>query len=117
MSEAQFHICMGCLPKGQSVEEQERALADMREILANRITVSTHPCLSGCQQRGRVSIGSAEKWSWMLGNVHLASDRDALVQFVERWLVHDDGMLKKAERPVSLRKKVLGRLPPLERER
>lgn len=113
MSKPRLHACMGCRPKGQSIEEQEAALGRLRTDLSDRIEVMTYPCLSGCQQRGRVSFGSTTKWSWLLGNVNLADDRKALVQSVDRWIDREDGMLKKAERPVSMRKKVLGRLPPL----
>lgn len=49
----------------------------------------------------------------MLGNVNLADDREALIEFIDTWLGHTDGMLKKAQRPVTLRKKILGRLPPI----
>lgn len=113
MSKPRLHVCMGCRPKGQTAEEQEAALGRLQDDLSDRIEVATYTCLSGCQQRGRISLGSPTKWSWLLGNVNLADDREALVQLIDRWIDQEDGMLKKAERPVSVRKKVLGRLPPL----
>lgn len=115
MTEPRLHVCMGCRPQGQSVEEQELALERLQNDLVDRIEIATYPCLSGCRQRGRASFCSANKWSWLLGNVNLADDREALIEFIDTWLGHPDGMLKKAQRPVTLRKKILGRLPPIPR--
>lgn len=61
MTEPRLHVCMGCRPQGQSVEEQELALERLQNDLVDRIEIATYPCLSGCQQRGRASFCSAKK--------------------------------------------------------
>ncbi len=49
-------------------------LKDLRLFRRDSTRRVSYTCLSGCQQRGRISLGSPTKWRWLLGNVNLCPE-------------------------------------------
>lgn len=122
MSSLALQVCVGCkdidAAKRRRGEGGGPVLAQtLREIsaelgVAAPPTVTEHPCLGRCTRRGRMSIAGTGRWSWLFEAIDPATDRQALTEFLRAWLESPDGFVAKEARPVSLRKRMLGRVPP-----
>lgn len=123
MSSLAIQVCVGCkdtdAAKRRRGEGGGPVLAEtMREIAAElggsaTPTVTEHPCLGRCTRKGRMSIAGAGRWSWLFEAIDPNEDRQALTEFLRVWLESPDGFVAKEARPVSLRKRMLGRVPPV----
>jgi len=83
-----------------------------RRPFAERTDVLAFECLGACPRRGRASISAPGRWSVAFGGLDDRSDAEPLCDLIAAWLERPHGEVPKAERPRSLRHKVIGRVPP-----
>jgi len=81
--------------------------------LSGSLDVKPYTCLGHCQRQCRISIGGIARWSWLLGDLVPQALPLHLDVFFRRWLAASDGFLSRSDRPMSLRKLLIGRVPPV----
>jgi len=74
-------------------------------------------CFSGCKRACTAAMTAEDKWSFVLCEIDPDRSGEDLVTFAKLYTAADDGMVPWRERPESLRKLVLARIPPLPRQR
>ncbi|WP_372841527.1 DUF1636 family protein [Phaeovulum sp.] len=120
--EFELHVCLTC--SDPDVERRRRhegggaaLLGAIKAELATRpfgaqAVVLAYECLGACTPRGRVSISAEDRWGVVFGGLDERCDMQALGDYIAAWLALPWGEIPKPLRPVSLRKKVIGKLPP-----
>ena len=118
---AALQVCVGCRAADP---ERRRTRLGGGEMLAacargiaarcrpGTLRVDTFACLGGCGRRGRLSLAGLGRWSLLFAGLDPERDGDALGRFVAAWLLAPNSLVLKAERPPSLRARVLGRVSP-----
>ncbi len=92
-----------------------RALeADADHLAAKGVRLEEVRCLSGCKRACTAVMSGSGKWSYVLCEIDPESDPAALIDYAERYARAEDGQVPWRERPESLRRKTLARIPPLE---
>ena len=118
----ELHVCLTCSDPDVARRRQHEGggaalLAGIKAELATRpfaaqAVVLAYECLGACTPRGRVSIAAEGRWGVVFGGLDERRDMAALGDFIGQWLAHPWGEIPKPLRPVSLRKKIIGRVPP-----
>jgi len=126
MTDHQVLVCTGCThgvrkkersdPRGGALLatalEESLNLAHQAGRLSHPVHVARVSCLSSCSRSCTVAFRAKGKFAFVIADLKGADDAEALVQFAQRYVDLEDGKVRKAERPESLQKKVLTRLPP-----
>jgi predicted metal-binding protein len=84
---------------------------------AEWVEISDFECLGACSRRGRVSISCPGKWAIAFGGLDDRTDTGPLCDFIEAWLRGAYGEVKLQDRPIQIRKKIIGRIPPQQHYR
>lgn len=116
-----IHVCTGCTHPDRSKRETGPGGADLKirleamveeAGLSRTLKVAGYPCLGNCDRRCRISIGGRSRWSWLFGDIEPDATPAEFLAFVRRWLASPDGFLAKEDRPPSIRRLMIGRIPP-----
>ncbi len=116
-----IHVCTGCTHPDRSKREAGPGGADLKigldaiveeAGLARVLKVAGYPCLGNCDRRCRMSIAGHDRWSWLFGGIEPDAIPEGLMAFVRKWLAAPDGFLSKEERPPTIRRLLIGRVPP-----
>ncbi|MEZ5796780.1 MAG: DUF1636 family protein [Paracoccaceae bacterium] len=119
----ELHVCLTCADP--DIEQRRKGegggadlLAALRAEVARRpwagaCTLLAFECLGACQRRGRVSISCPGKWGVVFGGLDDRSDVAPLCDYIGAWLARPCGEIVKAERPRTIRHKIIGRVPPV----
>ncbi len=83
-------------------------------LAAKGVRLEEVRCLSGCKRACTAVLSGAGKWSYVLCEIDPDADPAALIDYAERFARTEDGQVPWRERPESLRRKTLARIPPLE---
>lgn len=67
--------------------------------------------MAGCDHPCAVAYHAARKASYLFGDIDADKDIDALVAFARQYAVLHDGWCTAIDRPASLRKSTLARIP------
>ncbi len=93
-----------------------RALLDASAELAKAgIALEEVRCLSGCKRAITAAMAATGKWTYVLCDLDPESDGPTLLEYARRFAGTDNGQVPWRERPESLRRKTLARIPPLDR--
>lgn len=68
-------------------------------------------CMSNCARPLSVAFTAAGKATYMLAEIDPATDLAALVELADIYASKPDGQTKLLERPKSIRRKIIGRIP------
>jgi predicted metal-binding protein len=68
-------------------------------------------CMSNCTRPLSVALSAPGKATYMLAEIDPAEDCAVLVELAEIYAAKPDGQTKLLERPKSLRRKIIGRIP------
>ncbi|MEL6196122.1 MAG: DUF1636 domain-containing protein [Myxococcota bacterium] len=120
-----LHVCVSCRANDCPREpRQDRTGAHhYRELraffenhpLRDRVEVKPVQCLSLCPRPCGIALSSPGKWSYLFGDQQQGSSAEDIAACVALYLVTDDGVMPREERPKSLRASILGRVPPMSR--
>jgi len=115
-----LNICITCTASnadGQSDPRQGKQLFDrMQEACEKRdLPFDLHPaeCLTNCKSGCSIALNGAGKWGYVYGNVDPESMIDDLCELADKYAQSEDGIVAWRERPESLRRNVIARIPPL----
>ncbi len=123
MDETLLRVCVTCRrDSSQQVADSDRdgarfyrALEESADKLAAAgIRLEEIRCLSGCKRACTAVMAAAGKWTYVLCDMDPESDAQALIDYTERFHRSDNGQVPWRERPESLRRKTLARIPPLD---
>jgi predicted metal-binding protein len=114
-------VCVDCTWKPAAGEGQTlgaRLAGSLKQTLAgschaDTIELRELPCLGLCKERCRASLTGPGRWAWVIGDLWPDDDHTDLMLFLSRWLEAPSGLVPKTDRPASLRKRLLARVPPL----
>ena len=81
---------------------------------ATTLDIVPTACLSNCKRGCSVALSHSYKYSYVLANLSKEHIED-LVTLIHTYDHNEEGILKKADRPESLKDKVMGRIPPLKK--
>ena len=68
-------------------------------------------CMSNCTRPLSVALTAPGKATYMLAEIDPVEDRAALLELAELYASKPDGQTKLLERPKSIRRKIIGRVP------
>lgn len=116
-----IHVCTACrraradLPDGYDRPgiALAEALAAQIEGLGGAISVEPVECLSVCKRPCTVALTGAGKWTYVYGDLDPHSAVETLIAFASQYGATPDGIVPWRERPETIRKSVVARIPPL----
>jgi len=106
-------ICVTCKSDaglmGQSLFEA------LSERLAAEPDIALKPveCLSVCKRPCTVALAAQGKWTYVVGDLRRESHLEDIVAAAQRYAASPEGIVPWRERPLSFRKGVVSRIPPL----
>ena len=106
-------VCVTCRsdegPMGSSLFE---ALSD-RLAADPDIALKAVECLSVCRRPCTVALAAQGKWTYVVGDLRRESHLEDIVAAARRYAASPEGIVPWRERPLSFRKGVVSRTPPL----
>ncbi len=116
-----LNICVTCTysaADGKSDPRDGKVLFDqMKSACENRdVPFDLHPaeCLTNCKSGCSVALNGAGKWGYVYGNVDAQTMIDDLCELATKYAESENGIVAWRERPDSLRRNVIARIPPLD---
>ncbi|MHC8491124.1 DUF1636 family protein [Thalassospira sp. SM2505] len=116
-----LNICITCTASNADAQTDPRhgkMLFDrMVELCAERdLPFDLRPaeCLTNCKSGCSVALNGSGKWGYVYGNVDPETMIDDLCDLATRYADSDDGIVAWRERPETLRRNVIARIPPLD---
>lgn len=123
MSKHVLFVCKSCgFSSTQQVHLEKRGgehllqqLLDLQAQwhLQSEYRVEAVPCLSACNRRCVVALSAPNKTTMMFGDLLPLESAAEILQFAEQYYRSPDGMVSRQERPETLKKGILARIPPL----
>ncbi|MGX9354514.1 DUF1636 family protein [Roseobacteraceae bacterium S113] len=111
-------VCIKC-KRGENVSEGgDRPGAVLFEALQagempEGVTLTPVECLQNCDYGCSVAMrGGAQRWSYVYGNFHEASDTDLILEGAALYRDTQDGLIPWRARPEHLKRNCIARLPP-----
>ncbi len=77
------------------------------------IALKAVECLSVCKRPCTVALAAPGKWTYVVGDLDRESHLEDIVVAARRYAASPDGIVPWRERPLSFRKGVVSRTPPL----
>ncbi|MEO0371903.1 MAG: DUF1636 family protein [Pseudomonadota bacterium] len=117
---AELQVCIECgmekaapgeRPAGEVLYELIERMVD--ELGMEGLQARQVACLGNCDADCRLALADPDRWSWMLGQLDPVDDEALLRDVIALWLAAPKGLIPKADRPVGLKDKTLGRMPPV----
>ncbi len=105
-------VCVTCK------SEQRTVGAALYDALARRLAgeaIALRPveCLSVCKRPCTVALAAPGKWTYVVGDLSAREHVEDVVTAAEKYAASCDGIVPWRERPLSFRKGVIARTPPL----
>lgn len=116
-------VCVTCrrpmpdMPEGY--DQPGKGLAEtLRQRLADdeALTVKAVECLSVCRRPCTVALAAPGKWTYVVADLDRDGNLDDIVTAARLYAATGDGIIPWKERPLSFRKGVVARVPPLPTE-
>lgn len=111
-------VCVSCRAAGGPDGARPGAdlLAALREAATGAgpaFTARAVQCLSVCKRPCTVALSAPGRYTYVFGDVDAARGVDDLVACIEAYRDREHGYLLWRERPESLRRGIVARIPPL----
>jgi predicted metal-binding protein len=106
-------VCVTC--KAEAAPLGPGLLDALAERLASEPDIVLRPveCLSVCKRPCTVALAAPGKWTYVVGDLICGSHLEDIVVAARRYAASSDGVVPWRERPLSFRKGVVSRTPPL----
>ena len=118
-----LHVCTSCRSPESSGDPKEIRpgfvlYRQLREVLGSgplrdRVNVEPAECLSICPRPCGIALSSHGAWTYLFGDQQPSDTAADLVECIAFYLESKDGFMTRKQRPETLRKSILGRVPPL----
>jgi len=79
----------------------------------DRIALQSVECLSVCKRPCTVALAAPRKWTYVVGDLDPEANLGDVIDAAQRFAATRDGIVPWRERPLSFRKGVVSRTPPL----
>ena len=122
-----LHVCTSCRPPGTAREPEENRpgfvlYQKLRQAiesssLKHRVEVLPAGCLSICPRPCGIAISMPESWTYLFGDQNPEESVGDVMECVSLYLEKLDGFMNRSQRPASMRRSILGRVPPLQKGR
>ena len=107
-------VCVTC----RHPNSEERVGEQFYKVLSGIVdaSVQLHPveCLSVCKRPCTVAVSSANKWTYVIGDLDSTNNMDALLNYINTYALSEYGTPPLKERPAAIRKGTIARIPPLK---
>ncbi|SFC63683.1 Predicted metal-binding protein [Bosea sp. CRIB-10] len=117
-----IHVCTVCrrqredLPEGYDQPGIALAAVLDERFAGSGIAVVPVECLSVCKRPCTIALTAEGKWTYLIGDLDAGLHLDEIVSGAEKFAASANGIVPWKERPVSFRKGVVARVPPLPRK-
>jgi len=113
VSAATLLVCVTC--KSDAGPLGAGLFAALDERLAAEADIALRPieCLSVCKRPCTVALAAPGKWTYVVGDLTRESHIEDIVTAARRYAASPSGIVPWRERPLSFRKGVVSRTPPL----
>jgi predicted metal-binding protein len=115
-----LYVCVTCRAGEEGDDATPRAGRRLHDALSEAhrrfdgrpgFRIVEAECLSNCNRGCSVALTAPGRWSYIYGDLGLASVDD-LIAGAARYAVTEDGLIPWRERPAIFRKGVIARIPP-----
>ena len=116
-----LYVCTSCRTLGTPRQPKSQRhgyllYKKIRDLVIERsmedqIKVQPAECLSVCPRPCGIALSSAEAWTYLFGDQHEESLHEILA-CAELYCTTFEGFMNRTDRPKSLRRSILGRVPP-----
>jgi predicted metal-binding protein len=111
-------VCLTCRRPDEEGVRPGKILFDAVEArLANgaggEIALRGVECLSVCKRPCTVALAGPGKWTYVVGDLDSYAGVDDILDAAAKFAATDDGIIPWRERPLSFRRGVVSRTPPL----
>jgi predicted metal-binding protein len=106
-------VCVTC--KSDAAPLGAELFDALGERLAGEMGFALRPieCLSVCKRPCTVALAAPGKWTYVVGDLTRQSHLEDIVTAARRYAASPGGIVPWRERPLSFRKGVVSRTPPL----
>ena len=122
MPETVLYVCTTCRREGDD-PDGPRAGSRLLDALRARAGADPHlriepvECLSVCKRPCTVAVASAERWTYVYGDMDPAFSAETILAGVAAYATTSDGIVPWRDRPAEFRKGVVARIPPFPEPR
>ncbi len=115
-------VCVSCRrPVESSVEGFDQPGIALVDSLRRRLKANGHgdasvepvDCLAVCERPCTVAFAAAGKWTYLVGDLDPLSHAEEVAGAAASFAASETGIIPWRERPMSFRKGVIARVPPL----
>lgn len=108
-------VCVSCRGGDGHFERPGRRLFDTvtERLRGGDCVVTPVECLSVCKRPCTVALAASGKWTYVIGDLHHLDNVEDFISMIIQYAATDDGIVPWRERPLSFRKGVVSRVPPL----
>ena len=85
-------------------------------VAGSGIAVLPVECLAVCKRPCTIALAADNKWTYLIGDLDADLHLDEIVGAAKSFAASANGIVPWKERPVSFRKGVVARVPPLPRQ-
>ena len=117
-----LYVCTSCRGRGMSydVKEQRPGFILYQKLqdtfnespLHKQVEVRPAQCLSVCPRPCGIALTKSGSWTYLFGDQQPNNNVDEIVECVSVYLGASKGFMPREHRLQSLRKSILGRIPP-----
>jgi predicted metal-binding protein len=117
-SDVTLFVCVTCKYADEESERPGRALFEtLRTRLDGRaesnVALRAVECLSVCRRPCTIALSAPGKWTYVVGDLGVEANVDDIIEAAGKFAATSDGLIPWRERPLSFRKGVISRVPPL----
>ena len=118
-------VCVSCRREaGGESEVSDRPGAALVEAIESRLQSGGHAdlsvvsvdCLAVCKRPCTIALCGSAKWTYLIGDIDPEQHADEVVAAAKSFAASDNGIVPWRERPLSFRRGVIARVPPLAHE-
>ena len=111
-SSATVLVCVTCKSEEGQLGAALFAALSERPLDA-KLALRAVECFAVCKRPCTVALASPGKWTYVVGDLKPHAHIDDILAAARRYAASPDGVVPWRERPVSFRKGVISRIPPL----
>ena len=93
---------------------QELRDAVKSSLLQERVDVKPAGCLSICPRPCGIALSLPGAWTYLFGDQQPMKTTAEIIECVSLYLQTPQGFMARGDRPKSLRRSILGRVPPMQ---
>ncbi len=108
-------VCVSCLPLGGEASDERpgRVLLDaLRARVGDTMLVKPVQCLSVCKRPCTIALSKAGGYTYVFGDIDQANGVDDILNCATFYAQDPHGYMLWRERPESLRRGIVARIPP-----